>query len=96
VRRRSPDEQRRLTHEQRNALLRHIAAVPNEAGPGHPTVQSLIAFRRTLDVPWWAPGGTAYLRVGGMCADGRTNVAVGLAKLRMLASCEDWGDAPRG
>jgi len=96
VRRRSPDERRRLTGEQRDALLRHIAVVPNDAGPEHPAVQALVAYRRTLDVPWWAPGGTAYLRVGGMCADGRTNVAVGLAEQRRLANCEDWGDVPRG
>ena len=94
MRRRSHDEQRRLTSEQRDHLLRHIAAVPKEAGPDDPAVKALVAFRRTLDVPWWAPVGTAYLRVGGLSVDGRTNVAVGLDVLRALADCEDWGGKP--
>jgi hypothetical protein len=93
MRPRNPDTQRRLTGEQRDALLRHIAAVPNDAGPEHPAVKALVAFRRTIDAPWWAGGGTAYLRVGGMCADGRTNVAVGLAEMQRLADCADWGQA---
>ena len=93
MRPRGADGLRRLTDEQRGELLRHIAAVPTHAGPTHPTVKALVAYRRSLDVPWWAPGGTAYLRVGGMCADGRTNVAVGLAEMRRLADCDDWGQA---
>lgn len=71
-----------------------IADVSPDAEPTHPAVRALIAFRATLEAPWWAGGGTAYLRIGGMCADGRTNTAVGLDLMRRFADCSDWGADP--
>jgi hypothetical protein len=95
MRKRYPDEQRALGPEQRKELLRLVAAVPREATPDHPAVHALVAYHRSLHVPWWASG-SAYLRLGGMCSDGRTNIAVGLAEMRRLAECDDWGDVPEG
>ena len=94
--RRTPTAQHALAREQRAELLRLVAAVPDDVGPDHPTVKALVAYRRSLHTPWWVGGSTAYLRVGGRCQDGRTNVQVGLAQMRALADCDDWGDAPAG
>lgn len=96
MRPRGAQGERRLTDDQRADLLRHIAAVPNDAGAEHPAVKALVAYRRSLAVPWWAGGGTAYLRVGGMCTSGRSMIAEGLDLMRRLAECDDWGDAPGG
>lgn len=93
-----PPSRSALTAEQRRDLLRLVAAVPPDATSKHPAVIALLEYRRSLDTPWWAPGGTAYLRLPLDCyADGHTCLARGLDEMRRLAACEEWGDeAPRG
>jgi hypothetical protein len=86
VRTRAPISRRRLRDEERLELLRLIDAVPDDATVKHPAVVALLEYRGSLRVPSWAPRFDHRMRLG--------NIAAGLASLRRLAECEDWGDDP--
>jgi hypothetical protein len=86
VKPRRDEPQRSLSPEQRDELLRHIAAVPPDATADHPAVVAVLAYHRSLPVPRWSPGLDYRIRLG--------NVAAGLDSLRRLAECDDWGDDP--
>jgi hypothetical protein len=75
-----------LTEPERRELLRLIDTVPNDATLKHPAVVALLEYRRSLRVPSWAPRFDYRMRLG--------DIATGLASLRRLAECEDWGDDP--
>jgi hypothetical protein len=82
-----PEQPRRsLPREQRRELLRLIDAVPDDATVKHPAVVALLEYRRSLRVPSWAPPLDYRIRLG--------DIAAGVASLRRLAECEDWGDDP--
>jgi len=80
-------ERRRLADGERGELRRLIDAVPADATVTHPAVTALLAYRRSLQVPPWAPRLDYRIRIG--------YIAEGLASLRRLAECEDWGDEKR-
>ena len=88
MRLRTPPSPRSLTPSEREELLALIDAVPLDATPKHPSVVALREKRERLrdHVPWWAPSGIAYLRVGP--------VRYGLDLMRALAMTDDWGTDP--
>lgn len=75
-----------LTEPEQRELLRLIDAVPEDATPKHPAVVEVLAYRRSLQLPPWASGLDHRMRLG--------DIAAGLASLRRLADCLDWGDDP--
>jgi len=79
-------ERRRLADGERGELRRLIDAVPADATVTHPAVTALLAYRRSLQVPPWAPVLDYRVRLG--------DIAAGLASLRRLADTRDWGDDP--
>ena len=88
MRLRQSDEQRSLDPADRRELLRLINAVPDNAAPEHPTLIALVAFIRSLDVPWWVPGtGTFLLRIDACFGgpDGERTIDAGLREARQLA-----------
>ena len=91
MRDREDPEARCLPDAQRTRLKALLAAVPEGAQPDDPALRRLLEYGLTLNVPWWAPTHNALNYMVALdCVD------EALRSLRLLARCQDWGEAPPG